>query len=98
MADDIYIIDLLATGTATVMVTDDGSGSDWLVFSGVYNNPTDIRLTWTSNAGPSTDAMGFYFNPTGIGHRLVVKDGTIVVDALAGRTGDGPWRIGLVAG
>ena len=31
-------------------------------------------------------------------HRLVVKDGTIVVDALAGRAGDGPWRIGLVAG
>lgn len=73
MANDIYTIDLLATGTATVTVTDDGTGMDWLVFSGVYSSPTDIRLTWTSGAGASTDAMGFYFNPTGVGHRLVVN-------------------------
>ena len=73
MTDNTYFIDLLATGTTTITVDDDGIGSDWLVFSGVYAAPTDIRLSWYADAGVSTQASGSYFNPGNIGHRLVVN-------------------------
>lgn len=73
MANNNYIVDVLAPGTATVVVTDDGTGSDWLTFAGVYALPVDIRLSWTSTGGVSTEAMGFYFTSGNVGHRLVVK-------------------------
>lgn len=76
MANDIYEIDLLATGTATITLTDDGTGSDWLVMTGFYTSATDIRLGWTRPSGTSTSASGYYFTPStsgNIGHRLVVN-------------------------
>lgn len=73
MPDDNYVIDILALAGGTTILTDDGSGSDWLIFQGVYAGATEIRLSWTANAGVAQDGMGFYFNPTGIGHRLVVN-------------------------
>lgn len=73
MANDTYAIDLLATGSATITLTDDGTGSDWLVMTGTYAEPTDIRLGWTRSFGTSTSASGFYFNPGNMGHRLIVE-------------------------
>lgn len=73
MANNIYTIDLLATGTETVTITDDGTGIDWLVFSGVYDTATSVSLNWTSVNDIATSASGFYFNPGNTGHRLVVN-------------------------
>lgn len=80
MANEFHQIDVLATGTATITITDDGSGSDWLVFTGVYTQPTDINLNWTydgsAQTGTATSASGFYFTQSGaffVGHRLVVN-------------------------
>jgi serralysin len=73
MANNIYVIDVLATGTPTVTVTDDGTGLDWLDFNGVYASPTSIRLEWTTQSGIATSASGFYFSAGNIGHRLVVN-------------------------
>jgi serralysin len=72
MANNTYVIDTLATGTATVFVTDDGTGRDWLDFNGVYAQPTEIRLNWTFQNNASSSASGFYFSSGNVGHRLVV--------------------------
>lgn len=74
MANNNYIVDLLVTGTQTITVTDDGSGSDWLTVQGVYATQTDLRLSWNDDGfGNSTEAMGLYFFPNNTGHRLVVE-------------------------
>jgi Ca2+-binding RTX toxin-like protein len=73
MADNTFVINQLATGTGTITISDDGSGTDWLVITGTYSSPTDITLKWTVNpSGTPTSASGFYFNQTG-GHRLIVN-------------------------
>lgn len=76
MADQNYGIDTLATGTATITQTDDGSGDDWLSFVGVYSVATDINLNYTydgnASDGTPTSASGQYFT-SGVGHRLVVN-------------------------
>ncbi len=72
MADETFVIDELATGGATITLSDDASGIDTLKFSGLYDSATDITLAWTTNSGLPTSASGLYFNSTG-GHRLVVN-------------------------
>ena len=57
MANNTYRIDLLAAGSSTVTVTDDGTGTDWLVIQGSYADSTDIRLNYF-NSSPSTGASG----------------------------------------
>lgn len=71
MANNVYIVDQLATGTETITVNDDGSGIDWIVIQGVYSLATDIRL---GHGYPpsSTSGSGFYYNPGNWGHRLIV--------------------------
>ena len=73
MADDIYVVDQLVTGTETITLTDDGSGSDTFVVLGVYASTVEINLAWTSDLDFPTSAESLYFNPTGIGHRLIVN-------------------------
>lgn len=73
MANNTYIVDLLATGTQTITIDDDGTGIDWLVIQGIYNEPTDFRLGQTTVNGVSTSASGFYFFPDNTGHRLIVN-------------------------
>lgn len=77
MADDIYIVDQLATGIETVTITDDGSGLDWIIFQGSYAVATDINLNWTytgaASDGTATSGEGFYFYPSNTGHRLIVN-------------------------
>lgn len=85
MANDIYIVDQLATGILTVTVDDDGSGRDWLVFEGVYAEPTDIRLGHDKVNGTSTSASGFYFNPGNDGHRLIVNG---LIENVRGSNGE----------
>jgi Ca2+-binding RTX toxin-like protein len=72
MADNIYVIDTLSRNGQTVTITDDGTGSDWLVIEGLYGSPTDIDLSWTSTGGTSTSAEGIYFVGSS-GSRLVVN-------------------------
>ena len=73
MANDIYVIDLLATGIPTVFVTDDGTGRDWLDFNGVYTAPTLVTLSYPFPGGVSLSASGFYYSSGNTGHSLVVN-------------------------
>lgn len=83
--NDIYVVDDLATGTATVELTDDGTGIDTLVFRGAYEQPTSIRLTWDRGANDTPlSASGFYYSTGNTGHRLVVRG---VVENATGGTG-----------
>lgn len=85
MANNIYTVDLLVTGTETITVTDDGTGSDWLTVQGVYETQTDLRLAWsTDEFGNATEAMGLYFFPSNIGHRLVIEG---VIENIRGSNG-----------
>lgn len=85
MANNTYIIDVLATGTQTVTITDDGTGRDWLDFNGVYAAPTSIRLEWITVSGMATSASGSYFSSGNIGHRLVVNG---VIENVRGSNGN----------
>ena len=77
MANDIYRIDLLATaGASTVEVTDDGSGSDWLVLKGTYGEISEITLAWSTSYGQATSAAGTFWVTNSSGRnagRLVVN-------------------------
>lgn len=82
MANQNHQVDALATGTATVTISDDGTGIDWLSIYGLYSQPTEINLNWThtgdASSGTPTSASGFYYTigstPTSfIGHRLIVN-------------------------
>jgi Ca2+-binding RTX toxin-like protein len=76
MANNSYVInDLALPGQSTVTVADDGTGTDWLVLNGTYTEASDIRLSWWSVGGVSTQASGAYFDAGG-GNRLIV-DGFI---------------------
>ncbi|MDQ0321882.1 Ca2+-binding RTX toxin-like protein [Pararhizobium capsulatum DSM 1112] len=72
MANNIYTIDTLARNTKTVTLTDT-SGTDWLVFNGVYSKQTDIRLAWETDAGVATSASGMYFSSGNVASRLIIK-------------------------
>lgn len=85
MANNIYILDQLVTGTATIVITDDGTGSDWLTVQGVYATQTDLRLEWDNDdALNATHAMGLYFFPDNTGHRLVIEG---VIENIRGSNG-----------
>ncbi len=76
MADNTYVIDTLApAGQTTAERNDDGSGSDWLTFNGVYPNQTVINLNYEYSDGHATAASGTY-DPSPIGahtgNRLIV--------------------------
>lgn len=74
MANNVYVVDQLVTGTATITITDDGTGSDWLSIQGTYGTQTDLRLAWdTDDLGNATEAMGLYFFPDNTAHRLVIE-------------------------
>lgn len=82
MANQNHQVDSLATGTATVIISDDGTGIDWLSIYGLYSQPTEINLNWTytgnASSGTPTSASGFYYTigstpTTFIGHRLIVN-------------------------
>ena len=85
MANNVYIVDQLATGIQTVEVTDDGTGIDWLVFEGIYAQPTDIRLGQTKVNEVSTSASGFYFEPLNSGHRLIING---LIENVRGSNGE----------
>ncbi|WP_435259769.1 calcium-binding protein [Thioclava sp. FR2] len=73
MTSDIYTADLIATGTATVTLTDDGTGSDWITFFGTFVEPTEIRLSWFFESGSTLSASAFFFGPDMIGRRVVIN-------------------------
>lgn len=73
MANNTYIIDVLAAGSSTVSVTDDGTGTDWLILRGSYSFATDIRLNYF-NTAPSTGASGqFFTSAPNVTHTLIVN-------------------------
>ncbi len=77
MANNTYNVNQLVPGSATVTVTDDGTGNDWLVITATPTGSTSIDLGYTNNAsGNATQASGFYFTSDNVGHRLIVN-GTI---------------------
>jgi serralysin len=71
MANNTYVIDALATNGQTISVTDDGTGSDWLVYVGIYDTPTEINLNWTFDGTNATSAEAQYYVDS-VGSRLVV--------------------------
>ena len=73
MADNIYVVNGIATGPDTITISDDGTGIDMIKLDGVFDGTTSLDLNWTSNAGTATSASGLYFNPQNIGHRLIVN-------------------------
>lgn len=73
MANNIYNADILTPTTATVTIDDDGIGVDWLVVGGSYPVPTDIRLSYWSVNGISTQASARFDPISGQGHRLVIN-------------------------
>lgn len=76
MANDIYTLDVLVTGTSTITLTDDGSGVDTIRVDGVYSEPVVIALAnTTANDLPTSAAATYYttFNASFIGHTLVVN-------------------------
>ena len=76
MANDIYSIDTLVTGTSTVTITDDGSGIDTIRVNGTYAEVCTFTLAWTTDLGQPTSASGIYYTPLGAGfegHRLIVN-------------------------
>jgi Ca2+-binding RTX toxin-like protein len=85
MADDIYVLDALVTGPATITVTDDGSGRDTIKVAGSYNDYVTITLEWTVDLGQPTSASGIYFDATG-GHRLIINGQ--IEDVLGSATAD----------
>ena len=44
LADDIYVVDQLVTGTETITLTDDGTGTDTLRVNGLYASTVEINL------------------------------------------------------
>ena len=87
MADNVYVIDQLVTGTTTITVTDDGSGTDTLRVDGVYSTVVEFTLAYTTNAGLPDSASAIYFTPNGAGfdgHRLVVNG---VIENAVGSNG-----------
>lgn len=76
MADEIFVGDSLATGGATITVSDDGSGIDTLQIIGVYNEVTQFSLAWTSDLGVPTSASCRYSTNDGVNfvsNRLIVE-------------------------
>ena len=73
MADNVYVVDELVTGTQTITLTDDGSGTDTLRVNGIYAAAVGINLAWTTDAGLPTSGESMYFSSGNIGHRLIVN-------------------------
>ncbi len=84
MADEVFTVDLLSTGSVTVTVSDDGSGIDTIQFQGSYTDSVEINLAWTTNSGQPTSGEGFYFSNDHVGHRLIV---TGVIENAIGSIG-----------
>jgi serralysin len=72
MAKNTYIVDQLAA-IEDVTITDDGTGRDVLVLTGVYGQPTNINLAWTSDTGLATSARAFFVTTDNVGHQLIVN-------------------------
>lgn len=90
MANNIYKIDLLQTGTTTLTINDDGTGIDWLVYENGYSTYSEITLSWVAVSGVATSAEGMYFNPSNVGHRLIVNG--VIENARGGTAED--WITG----
>ena len=90
MANNIYIVDQLVTGTETITLTDDGTGQDWLVYTGIYDSYSEINLMWTSESGVATSGEAIYYNPGNTGHRLIVNG---VIENARGTNGE-DWVTG----
>lgn len=60
MTNNIFRVDLLATGGSFVNVNDDGTGIDWLEIRGSYTDTTYLNLNYL-NSSPSTEASGLYY-------------------------------------
>jgi Ca2+-binding RTX toxin-like protein len=73
MADNVYVVDQLVTGTATITQDDDGSGIDTIDLGGIHDAGSSIDLSWEVLAGVSVSGEGIYFTNGNEGHRLVVN-------------------------
>lgn len=70
MANNIYYVEDLVSGGATVSIIDDGTGFDWLVLRNIHDD-NEISLSWWTENGVSTMAESSYFIGSS-GSRLVV--------------------------
>ena len=73
MANNTYVIDDIAQPGETITLTDDGTGSDWLVLSGVHDLTNQITLSWTVDPSfNATSASGSY-SENGSAGRVIVN-------------------------
>jgi serralysin len=73
MANNTYVIDDIAQPGETVTVTDDGTGSDWLVMEESHLPSNQITLSWTVDQSfNATSASGSY-SDGGSGGRVIVN-------------------------
>ncbi len=87
MANDIYTLDVLVTGSSTVTLTDDGSGLDTIRVDGIYSEPISFTLAYSTNAGLPVSASAIYYTPLDagfIGHTLVING---VIENATGSNG-----------
>lgn len=96
MADNIYVVENLAPlGPSTIVVTDDGTGVDWIEMSAAHTATSELTLAYYTT-GPEqtpTAAAGFYQDfdgPFKIGNRLIVNGiienarGSLGFDSISG--------------
>jgi serralysin len=92
--NDVYVVDQLVTGTATVVIDDDGFGVDTIDLGGVHDAGSSINLSWEVPAGVSTSGEAIYYTNGNVGHRLIVNGfienarGSNGADYIAGNEGD----------
>ncbi|PYF09335.1 putative secreted protein (type I secretion substrate) [Rhodobacter viridis] len=61
MTDNYYFVEDLASNGNTITVTDDGTGTDWLILRTSHDSNA-ISLSWWSVRGTSTEAESIYFD------------------------------------
>jgi len=77
LADDFYVINLIAKDGETVTRQDQLPNPDWLVLKGSYDAQSDIRLSWVSSNGVAQSGSGLYYlydlSHSLIGSRAIIE-------------------------
>lgn len=84
MADNYYYVeDLVSVGTTRIL-TDDGTGLDWLIFRSSHDSNA-ISLSWWSVNGIRTEGQSVFFDGDDVFSRLIVRG---LIENARGADGD----------
>jgi serralysin len=77
MSDQVFIVNLLAMGGATVVQEDQLPGLNWIVIEGSFDIPCEIDLSYAFEDGVTQSSSGIYYIRTDggniLGSRLIVS-------------------------